>query len=96
MSEFRMRTKGGDIYGCDACRMEVPVAPYDSSPFQRPKPEDGKNWFCEVCATTFSGNSYVYPEQYPHELMQHIAACTNIILMELRKSPPQPPTGKGE
>lgn len=86
MSEFIMREHDGDPRCCDACRMEVPTAPYEAGPFRKIKPTDGKDWFCEVCATTFSGNSHQYPDQYPAVIMQHIAACTNIILMELRKA----------
>ena len=85
MSEFKLRKVDGEIMGCDACRQEVPVADFKAEPFQRPIPEDGMNHFCEVCANTFSGNSFVYPNQYPAEIMQHIAACTNIILAAITK-----------
>ena len=42
-------------------------------------------WFCEVCAHTYCGNAYWYPDQYDQKMMQHVALCTNLILDEIRK-----------
>lgn len=41
-------------------------------------------WFCEVCAHTYCGNAYWYPNQYDLEMMRHVALCTNLILDEIR------------
>ncbi len=41
-------------------------------------------WFCEVCAHTYNGNAFWYPNQYDEKLMQHISLCTNMILDEIR------------
>lgn len=40
---------------------------------------------CDVCYSTFAGNSERYPSQYPNgEVLRHIAYCTNLILQAVR------------
>jgi predicted amidophosphoribosyltransferase len=45
-----------------------------------------KGQLCKCCASTFAGNSFFYPSQYPNSnIMKQISYCTNMILDEIRK-----------
>ena len=56
------RNEYGDILVCDSCKCEVATSDFDRA-FVKPHQEK-KMWLCSLCADSFIGNAYQYPEQY--------------------------------
>lgn len=80
---------------CDSCHWVTnTLKEYDAygrvqghGPFT---PDDEKTWcwLCEICAGTYAGSAYQFPQGYEnHEVLASIAWVTNRIIAELRSSP---------
>lgn len=74
------------VLTCDACNHKTECTVFSNMN------DDFVNeyaWFCKVCACTLSGNAYWYPDYYKKDILvlRHIAACTNLILDEIKNLP---------
>ena len=70
--------------GCDACLHET--APLKSYAMNRNAPVfTEKKWLCYLCASTFAGVAFEYPEQYPdRKTMYSINYVGNEILLAIK------------
>lgn len=81
MSDYKFnRNEYGDILGCGSCQSEVPTSVY-----KRPPPNsDDTVLLCEICATSFIGNHYLYEHNRDaFKITQTIAQIGNIIRNDL-------------
>lgn len=64
---------------CDSCKYETELKEYRMNRFF-PK-EDRKKRLCHLCAATYAGNAYEYPEQYPNaSTLYAICYVGNVVL----------------
>ena len=70
-----------ELTECDGCRYRgLPLKTYQRSKISGRGPME----LCELCASTFIGNSLEYPEQYDDkDAMQLVGYCTNLIMEKL-------------
>lgn len=73
---------------CYACGYETAtLKPYKRTLMRNG--QEGEMWFCEICASTPSGNAFEYPAQYPEAAtLKAIAYVGNMILAALATASP--------
>jgi hypothetical protein len=71
---------------CDACHFETKALTY----YGRERPLRGERehkWLCDLCASTNSGNTLEYPEQWPDrsaDVLRTVCYVGNVILAAVR------------
>lgn len=90
MSEYKYMKEDPDydyIKECDCCQSEVPLREFDVQHHKKEQLGD-KKFLCKICAETFIGNSYTYPQQYDRKTMQAMAQVGNILLDSIEQRKP--------
>ena len=88
MSNVRGWRKGDEApHLCESCNASSLTAPF--KPPAMTKYEDGEALLCELCASTFIGNAFFYPNQYDstiYKTMAQIAHWLNDQAIQREKS----------
>lgn len=67
---------------CDACRYETWKLHRTDPPFMSRRKEP--YYFCDLCWSSFAGNSVQYPDQYPdRQVLCHVNLTANKIIERL-------------
>lgn len=65
---------------CEFCHYETNKLEF----FNAPGGKDG--WLCDVCASTYAGNAYHFPDHYENRhIMSQVSYSTNMILDAIKK-----------
>lgn len=80
---------GKTVGECECCQsQDVELNEFSTTHYEGCKLCEPKKFrFCDLCYSTFAGNSHQYPRQYQGraQIMQHICAVANILLKKLQK-----------
>lgn len=73
-----------DQEACDSCGFEgAELKTYTVGVLSDARPAR----FCQLCASTFAGNSATYPDAYKNgDLLRHVCHVGNAIIAEIRKA----------
>jgi hypothetical protein len=73
---------------CDCCQFKTEaLKPYEVF-FASKAVQTTHKWLCELCASTYAGNAYEYPEQYPYQVATLRAMCYigNVLLKAIQEN----------
>ena len=74
---------------CDSCHYATAaLRRYDDRIAGRMNPNKRTAWFCSLCANTYAGNAWRWPEQYRESgnIMRTICYVGNVVLDAIREA----------